>query len=160
MSKIEDVKQILNNLCVPTPQQSDLCCYTILAMANIKEDDVWSDATNEWIRIHDIISYTKAMLMQGFSFCRSVGALTVFCRRGSICKKPRHPISFRAGLWYNLIDTGETRNATHACGFGKSDHNGIQSKTTRATKITGADAGGACRGALRLAHCHFKMGVR
>ena len=28
-------------------------------MANIKESDSWSDATNEWIRIHDVIAYIR-----------------------------------------------------------------------------------------------------
>lgn len=60
MSKIEEARSILKELNVPTKQQSDLCCYTLLAMANIKEDDMWSSATNEWIRIHDVLVFTKA----------------------------------------------------------------------------------------------------
>lgn len=27
-------------------------------MANVQEKDLWSDATNSWIRIHDVIAYT------------------------------------------------------------------------------------------------------
>jgi len=44
---------------VPTKQQTDLCCFVLLAMANIREQDSWSSATNSWIRIHDVIAYTK-----------------------------------------------------------------------------------------------------
>ena len=42
---------------MPLRQQSTLCCLTLLAMANLKESTPWSEATNEWIRIHDIISF-------------------------------------------------------------------------------------------------------
>src|SRR5574344_1861176 len=42
---------------MPEKQQSDLCCYVVLAMENIKEYDDWKYATNEWIRIHDIIQF-------------------------------------------------------------------------------------------------------
>lgn len=59
MSKIEEARAILKELQVPAKQQKDLCCFALLAMANIKEQDSWLSATNEWIRIHDIIAYTK-----------------------------------------------------------------------------------------------------
>ncbi len=59
MSKMTEAKTILNELGMPLKQQADLCCFVLLAMANIKESDSWSIATNRWIRIHDIIAYTK-----------------------------------------------------------------------------------------------------
>lgn len=59
MSKINDARRILSELQVPSKQQTDLCCYTLLAMVNLKETDSWENATNGWIRIHDVISYTK-----------------------------------------------------------------------------------------------------
>lgn len=54
-----EAKTILNKLGMPPKQQADLCCFVLLAMANMKEADSWSTATNQWIRIHDIIAYTK-----------------------------------------------------------------------------------------------------
>lgn len=42
---------------MPEKQQTDLCCYTLLAMSNLKENDEWKVATNQWIRIHDIIQF-------------------------------------------------------------------------------------------------------
>lgn len=60
MSKLDEAREILNQLHVPLKQQSDLCCYTILAMANISENITWTEASNNWIRIHDIIAFTKA----------------------------------------------------------------------------------------------------
>lgn len=59
MSKLEEAKNILKELQVPSRQQSDLCAYVVLAMASIKENEVWSKAINEWIRIHDVIAYIK-----------------------------------------------------------------------------------------------------
>ena len=59
MKKIEEARKILKELQVPDRQQSDLCCYVLLAMANIKKRDSWPGASNEWIRIHDVIAYTK-----------------------------------------------------------------------------------------------------
>lgn len=59
MSKIEEARTILKELQVPARQQSDLCCYVLLAMSKLKKRDKWEAATNEWIRIHDIIAYTR-----------------------------------------------------------------------------------------------------
>ena len=59
MSKLENTKKLLNALQVPQKQQSDLCCYVLLAMTGLKERDKWSSATNEWIRIHDVIAFAR-----------------------------------------------------------------------------------------------------
>ena len=59
MSKLEEAKNILNELKVPFKQQSDLCGYVILAMADIKKNDKWANATNKWIRIHDVIAFIR-----------------------------------------------------------------------------------------------------
>ena len=59
MSKIEEARALLKELNVPSKQQADLCCYVLLAMADIKEDDNWAKATNKWIRIHDVLTFTK-----------------------------------------------------------------------------------------------------
>ena len=52
--KIEETREFLQTIGMPKAQQADICCYVILAMAGIKPDMSWSEATNEWIRIHDI----------------------------------------------------------------------------------------------------------
>ena len=64
MSKIEEAKKILTELKVPTKQQSDICCYTLLSMASLTEDKNWSEAKNEWIRIHDVISFIKEITLE------------------------------------------------------------------------------------------------
>lgn len=59
MSKIEEAKAILKELNVPYKQQTDLCCYVLLALADMKENSTWADASNKWIRIHDLMSFLK-----------------------------------------------------------------------------------------------------
>ena len=57
--KVEEAREFLKTVGMPKAQQADLCCYVILAMAGIKPDMSWNGATNEWIRIHDIIQFVN-----------------------------------------------------------------------------------------------------
>ena len=60
MDKIEETREFLDQIGMPKAQQADICCYVILAMAGIKPDMQWKEATNEWIRIHDIIQFANS----------------------------------------------------------------------------------------------------
>jgi len=60
VDKIEEARGILKFVGMPKEQQTDLCCYVLLAMAGIKPEMTWKEATNEWIRIHDIIRFTNS----------------------------------------------------------------------------------------------------
>ena len=60
MDKIEETRDFLDQIGMPKAQQADICCYVILAMAGIKPDMQWKEATNEWIRIHDIIQFANS----------------------------------------------------------------------------------------------------
>ena len=57
MDNLEEAKNILKEVGMPERQQSDLCGYTLLAMASLKRNDSWKDSKNNWIRIHDIITF-------------------------------------------------------------------------------------------------------
>lgn len=57
MDKLDIVKDLLAKLDMPDRQQGVLCGLTLLAMAKLKEQTRWSDATNDWMRIHDIIAF-------------------------------------------------------------------------------------------------------
>ena len=59
-NKIEEARKILQELGMPKAQQSDICCYVLLAMAGLTPDMGWERATNDWIRIHDIIQFANA----------------------------------------------------------------------------------------------------
>ncbi len=60
MGKIEEVRRFLDEMGMPKAQQADICCWTILALAGIKETMQWQEATNAWHRIHDVISFVNA----------------------------------------------------------------------------------------------------
>ena len=57
MDKLELAKQLLEQIKMPAKQQSTLCCLTLLAMAKLKKDTPCYQATNDWIRIHDVIVF-------------------------------------------------------------------------------------------------------
>lgn len=59
MPKLDEAKEFLVSIGMPKAQQADICALSILAMAGIKPTDSWVDATNEWIRIHDIIAFSN-----------------------------------------------------------------------------------------------------
>lgn len=59
MDKLTRIKKLLADIGMPKVQQSDLCGYVILAMANLTERKSFTKATNEWVRIHDIIAFTN-----------------------------------------------------------------------------------------------------
>lgn len=59
MDKISETREFLKNIGMPKQQQADICCYVILAMAGVKPEMLWNEATNEWIRIHDIIQFAN-----------------------------------------------------------------------------------------------------
>ena len=57
--KIEETREFLQIIGMPKTQQADICCYVILAMAGIEPDMPWSEATNKWVRIYDIIQFVN-----------------------------------------------------------------------------------------------------
>ena len=59
MSKLDEARDILSVLEVPSKQQNGMCCFVLLAMAGITEDQCWGNATNNWIRIHDVIAFAS-----------------------------------------------------------------------------------------------------
>lgn len=60
MSKMDEARGFLQEIGMPKAQLADICCLSLLAMAGITEDMSWSEATNGWIRIHDIIAFANA----------------------------------------------------------------------------------------------------
>ena len=59
MDKITKAKNILKAIGMPTQQQSELCALILLALAGIKKSSAWNCATNEWVRVHDIIQHVN-----------------------------------------------------------------------------------------------------
>ena len=50
---------ILSALGMPKKQQADICIYSLLALAGVSEKTSWINASNGFIRIHDVIRYTN-----------------------------------------------------------------------------------------------------
>lgn len=59
MTNLKKMQALLAKMEVPAKQRNALCAYTLLAMGGINKETEWKDATNEWIRIHDIIKFLK-----------------------------------------------------------------------------------------------------
>ena len=57
MDNLDSAKEILKAIEMPERQQNDISAYTLLALANIREHNKWSESTAKWIRIHDIIRF-------------------------------------------------------------------------------------------------------
>ncbi|MBQ8759860.1 MAG: restriction endonuclease [Bacteroidales bacterium] len=59
MDKIKKIRELLEKLGLPKKQQTDICVLTILSMGGLKKRTKWAETTNEWLRIHDIISFAN-----------------------------------------------------------------------------------------------------
>ncbi len=59
MSKLEEAQHLLRSLQVPERQSNAMCCCVLLAMANLPKRSSWQKATNEWMRIHDMIQFAN-----------------------------------------------------------------------------------------------------
>lgn len=60
MSKKQEAKKVLELLGMPIEQQSDICCYSLLALLNLASSSAWSAASDEWMRIHDILAFLRS----------------------------------------------------------------------------------------------------
>ncbi len=59
MDKIGTIRELLVDIGMPKQQQADICVLTILGMANLQKTTKWDKASNEWLRIHDIIAFVN-----------------------------------------------------------------------------------------------------
>lgn len=59
MNKIDAAKEFLKAIGMPERQQSTICALTLLALAHLSPDNAWQQASNEWMRIHDIIQFAN-----------------------------------------------------------------------------------------------------
>lgn len=59
MSKIDEARKILGALKVPSAQQNEMCCLTLLVLAGVKQENTWMESTNSWMRIHDILTFIR-----------------------------------------------------------------------------------------------------
>ena len=59
MSKIDDARDILEQLGMPPAQRNDISCLTLLALSGLSEDDAWSAASSPSRSIHQILGFMR-----------------------------------------------------------------------------------------------------
>ena len=67
MDKVDALKATLNEVGFPSQMQADVCIYSLLALAGIKKATPWKNATNQWMRIHDIIQFANNSYYKGYA---------------------------------------------------------------------------------------------
>ena len=71
MGKLEDAKQILEELGLPRGQQNDRSAYTLLALLGLSENSPWNLALNELIGVHDIMVFIAKNY--NFQYAENIG---------------------------------------------------------------------------------------
>lgn len=103
MDKLESIKKLLAQLNMPVKQQGHICCLTLLAMAKLCKRTPWCKASNEWVRIHDIMIFIR----------KNYDVVYAENSRETFRKQAMHP--FRTA---SLIeDNGEATNVRISNGF-------------------------------------------
>ena len=59
MSKIDEARDILEQLGLPPAQRNDISCLTLLALTGLSEDDAWSQADKPSCTIHQILVFMR-----------------------------------------------------------------------------------------------------
>ena len=59
MSKIDEARDILEQLGLPPAQRNDISCLTLLALTGLSEDDAWNQAAKPSRTIHEILVFMR-----------------------------------------------------------------------------------------------------
>ena len=59
MSKIDEARDILEQLGLPPAQRNDISCLTLLALAGLTEDGDWNSASRPFLTIHQILGLMR-----------------------------------------------------------------------------------------------------
>ena len=65
-SKIEQAKELLKAFGLPSAQQNERACLTLLALANLKPSDDWSDVTNDLYRTVDLMGFMSEFYLKEY----------------------------------------------------------------------------------------------
>ncbi|MBQ4512558.1 MAG: hypothetical protein II969_06170 [Anaerolineaceae bacterium] len=57
MDKLSEAKDFLQKIGISDQLQTDISAYTLLTLANVSSDSEWNTASNNWIRIHDVLGF-------------------------------------------------------------------------------------------------------
>ncbi len=67
MKKSDKIRALFMELQLPSRQINDMCCLTFMALAGISEDVPWEQATNRWMRIHDMLTFMNSRLGSSYA---------------------------------------------------------------------------------------------
>ncbi len=59
MSKIDEARDILEQLGLPPTQRNDMSCLTLLALTGLSENDAWNQAAKPSRTIHEILGFMR-----------------------------------------------------------------------------------------------------
>ena len=59
MSKIDEARDILEQVGLPPAQQNDIACLTLLALTGLSEEDAWSQARKPSSTIHEMLGFMR-----------------------------------------------------------------------------------------------------
>ena len=59
MSKIDDARDILEQLGLPPAQQREIACLTLLALSGLSEGNAWGEATKPSLTIHQMLGFMR-----------------------------------------------------------------------------------------------------
>ena len=59
MTKIDEARDILEQLGLPPAQQNDISCLTLLALCNLSETAAWDQATKPSLSIHEMLGFMR-----------------------------------------------------------------------------------------------------
>ena len=59
MSKMDEARDILEQLGMPTAQRNDISCLTLLALTGLSDDDAWNQASKPSRTIHQMLGFMR-----------------------------------------------------------------------------------------------------
>ena len=98
MGKYDDAKNILQALGVPKSQQSPVCCFTLLALAGLQENDKWDSVSNNWVGTHGV----KTFLINNYNKIYAENS------RENIRKNAMHPFRIAGFVEDNGVATNSS----------------------------------------------------
>lgn len=125
MDKITVIKNLLETIGMPKAQQANICALTILAMAHLRKEDDFLLASNEWIRIHDVILFVnenydtsyaensrETFRKQAMHHFRTAAIIE---DNGKATNSPNYRYRLTREFLYVLRETKEASNSTLLC---------------------------------------------
>jgi adenine-specific DNA-methyltransferase len=67
MGKLEESKAILKAIGLEPEQQNEAAAYTLLALAGLGENDSWSNAGQNLLRVHDILQFINRAYRKAYA---------------------------------------------------------------------------------------------